>query len=119
MNIECSTGAGTPIVIPSIPSPFTTVEGATLWAQILTPGLVEGPFKKSEKFRRSTVDEVEREKELKQTHIKLYYKEMYDQVTSRQYSNKMRYREDKDLKLRTDNVHLKFCASMCMSQRRK
>ena len=81
MNIECSTG--TPIVIPSIPSPFTTVEGATLWAQILTPGLLEGPFKKSEKFKRSSVDEVEREKELKQTHVKLYYKGMYDQVTNR------------------------------------
>ena len=44
------------------------------------------------------MDEVEREKELKQTHIKLYYKGMYDQVTNRQYSNKMKCREGEDFK---------------------
>jgi hypothetical protein len=78
MNTDSPTA--TLFVIPPIPSPFTTVDGAVLWAQILSPGLFEGPSRKSEKLKKSVAEEAEREKELKQSHIKLYYRGMYDQV---------------------------------------
>lgn len=80
MNMNTESPTGIPLEIFSIPSPFTTVEGEATWAQILTPGLLEGPSRKSEKLKRSSADDLEREKELKQAHVKLYYRGMYDQV---------------------------------------
>ena len=92
MNTESPTGP--PLEIHSIPSPFTTVEGAVLWAQILAPGTLEGPSRKSEKLKRNSGDELEKASELKSIRVKLYYRGMYDQVTYTLDSGVMGYTED-------------------------
>jgi hypothetical protein len=69
-----------PLVIPQIPSPFSSAEGVVSWAQILAPPPPEAAQKRSEKLKKGSAEEMEREREHKQGQINTYYRSMYEQV---------------------------------------